>query len=197
MVRGPFRPAALLAPVVAVAVAVAGCTAERESASDTPDRDEARPSALSSVAGGAVVLVADLTPAQVVPGPGDQDASGTVVLTPRPGEGRVCAVVEAMSIGKPVGAHVHRGGPGEGGPLLFSLPLPAGGEPGRGCVDVEAAVLDGLQSDPARFFVVLRTREHLGGAVRGQVREGTAEDVPPTQGNGPGQSPTPKASPSG
>ena len=127
-----------------------------------------------AIAGGPTTLNAVLTGAAEVPGPGDSNGTGNaqIVLDP-PNE--VCFDVDWDGIGRPVAAHIHRGGPAKAGPVRVELfassrPLPRTISGVQGCVrNVDTALVDAIIATPAKFYVNVHTRAYPDGAIRGQL----------------------------
>src|SRR3546814_14816650 len=79
-----------------------------------------------------------MTGAAEVPGPGDEDGSGTATLRVNPGQGRVCYTLDVEGIEPATAAHIHRTPP-DPGPVVAPLDAPADGN-SSGCADVERAL---------------------------------------------------------
>lgn len=122
--------------------------------------------ALPAAATGGAPLVATLTGANEVPGPGDPDGAGTAELTVNPGLGRVCWAIETTGLSAFTGAHIHRGSATEFGPILVHLSL------GEGCATADRALLTEILRDPSAFYVNVHTTEFRAGAIRGQLVRG-------------------------
>jgi hypothetical protein len=82
-------------------------------------------------------------------------------------EHRVCFELAYEGIGKPTGAHIHRGGRGENGPVVVDLHFARHGN--RGCVPGNPHVLRDMQAQPQHYYVNLHNAEFPDGAIRGQV----------------------------
>jgi hypothetical protein len=100
---------------------------------------------------------------------GDRDGNGwaTIALV---GARRLCYSIIVSDIARPVGAHIHRAGPGVVGPVVVPLQPPDSGfGTSSGCVSVSAAVIRAIRSRPAGFYVNVHTTSFRAGAVRGQL----------------------------
>ncbi len=126
-------------------------------------------------AGGPTTLNAALTGAAEVPGPGDTDGTGNAQIVIDPLTDEVCFDVDWGGIGRPVAAHIHRGGPTKAGPVRVSLfssarPLPRTISAVQGCVrNVDTDLVDAIIATPGKFYVNVHTRSYPDGAIRGQL----------------------------
>ena len=117
---------------------------------------------------GKMLVPVPLTGAAEVPGPGDSDGSGTVTLTVNPDKGEVCYDLTVANMQEATAAHIHEGAVGQEGPVTVSLEAPKSGT-AQGCTRVEAALLQALLENPARYYVNVHNAEFPKGAVRGQL----------------------------
>jgi hypothetical protein len=129
--------------------------------------------ALVSTAGAVVPptggLFAQLSGArEVPPRAGGYGAFSAVVVAPN----RLCYSYEVHGIGRPVGAHIHRGASRVNGPIVITLRTPASGAPGwaGGCVVSTSTLLTQIRTSPSAYYVNVHTSVYPGGAVRGQLR---------------------------
>ncbi len=125
----------------------------------------------ASVSGGNMSFGTTLAGANEVPGPGDEDGTGTAAVTFDMTNGQVCYNISVQNIALPAAAgHIHRGAAGESGPVVvpFDVVPDASGN-AASCVLVEAALLQEIAGNPAGFYVNIHTSEFPDGAVRGQV----------------------------
>jgi hypothetical protein len=111
-----------------------------------------------------------LTGAAEVPGTGDSNGSGTVIVTPHPDKGEVCYELTVANLQDPVAAHIHEGPAGKEGPVKVELEAPKGGTV-KGCKRADAAVIQGIMQNPANYYVNVHTAEFPKGAVRGQLAQ--------------------------
>ncbi|HEY9554583.1 CHRD domain-containing protein [Allosphingosinicella sp.] len=109
----------------------------------------------------------EMTGAAEVPGPGDEDGSGTATLRVNPGQGRVCYTLDVEGIEPATAAHIHRTPP-DPGPVVAPLDAPADGN-SSGCADVERALAQEIIRDPSIFYVNVHNEDFPGGAVRGNL----------------------------
>jgi hypothetical protein len=114
-------------------------------------------------------LIAELSGAEEVPGPGDPDGFAFVSLQLDPDAGEVCGHGEVGDIAEATASHIHEGAAGIAGPPVVTLPTPADGF-FEGCVAADGALLQTIIDDPAGYYVNIHTAEYPDGAVRGQLR---------------------------
>lgn len=115
---------------------------------------------------------ADLSGANEVPGPGDDNGSGIATLEwhEDSGEdGQFCYVIAIDNVGAGTAAHVHRGAEGETGDPVLTLDAPGADGGSDGCVDASAALRREIRENPAGFYFNVHTADHPAGAVRGQL----------------------------
>jgi hypothetical protein len=110
---------------------------------------------------------AHMTGDQEVPKPGPPGARGNGQLDVNPAEHRVCFNLAYQGIDHPTSGHIHRGRPGEAGPVAVDLMLESNGN--QGCVGAPYGVLRAMQADPHGFYVNLHTKDFPEGALRGQL----------------------------
>jgi hypothetical protein len=79
---------------------------------------------------------------------------------------QVCWTLTYKGSGKPLSAHVQIGGAGKDGPVV----IPLGAVFARkGCEYAPRASMAKVSANPGAFYVNVHTRQHLNGAVRGQL----------------------------
>lgn len=110
---------------------------------------------------------ARMTGDQEVPKEGAPGGRGLARLDVDPYEHRVCYELSYEGIGKPTGAHIHRGRFEENGRVVVDLEFDRNGD--RGCVPGNPRVLRDMQAQPQAYYVNLHTAEFPDGAIRGQV----------------------------
>jgi hypothetical protein len=111
---------------------------------------------------------ANLTGAAEVPGPGDNNASGTVQVTVNSDKNEVCYDLSLMKLDDATAAHIHEGATGKEGPVKVGLDTPKGGA-AKGCKTADAAVVKDLMANPANYYVNVHNAAHPKGAIRGQL----------------------------
>jgi len=109
-----------------------------------------------------------LTGAAEVPGPGDNDGSGTIKLTFNPDKGEVCYELSVTNIQEATAAHIHEGAAGQDGPVKVGLDAPKAGT-AQGCKSADAALVKTIMQNPVQYYVNVHTADFPKGAVRGQL----------------------------
>jgi CHRD domain len=121
------------------------------------------------------VLAASLSGAEEVPGPGDDNGTGTATITLDPSTDTVCFELHWQQIRAPFAAHIHRGATGVAGPVKVPLfvaevPLPTTIKGVDGCVrGVDSDLIDRIIANPQNFYVNIHNRQFPDGAMRGQL----------------------------
>jgi len=114
------------------------------------------------------VVVATLSGAGEKPrGPGG--ASGTARVTLNEKTLQACWRLTLKGVVDPLSAHVHRGRPGEIGPVV----IPMGARFAKhGCVLAPKKTITAVGLNPSGYYVNVHTKRYLNGAVRGPLRPG-------------------------
>jgi hypothetical protein len=100
----------------------------------------------------------------------EPNAKGTAVLRIRKDAGMICYRLHAENVTLPtVAAHIHRGGAGVNGPVVFPFTAPGADGNSSGCAAADASLIDEILGNPAGFYVNVHTKEHPGGAIRSQL----------------------------
>lgn len=115
----------------------------------------------------APMAVATLTGAKEVPGPGDPNGHGNVVITFKMAAGKVCATASWKRIGKPLAAHIHKGGPRAFGDVVVDLSSAVTG--GAHCVSAPKPTIRRIVAHMKRYYFNIHTGAFQGGAIRGQL----------------------------
>jgi hypothetical protein len=111
-----------------------------------------------------------LTGAAEVPGPGDPDGSGMAWVTLNAGQETVCWQISVEGILLPAtGAHIHRGGVDDFGPVVVALSPPNASGESSGCTTAARELIVEILSNPEMFYVNVHSTEYPAGAVRGQL----------------------------
>ena len=117
-------------------------------------------------------LNATMTGANEVPGPGDDDATGTAVITLNDDTDEVCWQINVANITLPaIAAHIHPGAAGEEGAPVVTLGAPDATGASSGCVDADDSLVDDILDNPSQFYVNVHTTDFTAGALRGQLSE--------------------------
>jgi hypothetical protein len=149
--------ASLLAAAVVVGPADAGHHAQAAS-------KHASHSASAKV---APMAVATLTGAKEVPGPGDPNGRGHVLITFKRVAGKVCANATWSRIGTPLAAHIHKGGPRVAGDVVVDLTSAVTG--GAHCVSAPRRLIKRIAAHMKRYYFNIHTGAFPAGAIRGQL----------------------------
>lgn len=121
------------------------------------------------------LVVADLTGAAEVPGPGDDDGAGFAYLVIDPDAGTICpAFIEFVDIAEPTAAHIHEGAEGVAGPPVVDLfDTPSDGFIEL-CLDsLDPTLLADIVANPQDYYVNVHNADFPDGAIRGQL------EIPP------------------
>lgn len=110
-----------------------------------------------------------LSGAEEVPGPGDQDGTGTAVVTFDTASNEVCWDITVQNIGEPTAGHIHIGGPGRSGSVMMDLDLPGNGL--KACSTVDGTTMSHMSGGPKSHYLNIHTAEFPDGAVRGQLQK--------------------------
>jgi hypothetical protein len=128
---------------------------------------------------GGIELKATLTGKSEAPKPGDPKGRGDAEL--KLAGTSVCWEIHVAGIGRPLAAHVHRGGPGKAGPVV--VPLGSAFRE-KGCVRTSAALARALAARSSAYYVNVHTKRYPGGALRGQLQPDEAESASGSDGYG-------------
>ena len=159
------RAARSLLSILAL-VAGAGLAGAPSASAAPADADTQASAAHSSLARSQ--LIAKLRGSKEVPGPGDPNGRGRAVITLHRAQGKVCARVQYRKIGKPAGAHIHRGRAGVSGDIVVDLVTAVTGGPN--CTSgVRAKLIRKIAQHPRRFYFNIHNAAYPDGAIRGQL----------------------------
>jgi hypothetical protein len=110
-------------------------------------------------------FLVDMSWDQEVPNPGPRDAVGTANIDIDVPGGQLCFRLAYDGIDRAIGAQIHPGRLGEGGPNLVLLRVGDNGD--DGCVRVDPRILSEIQNDPRGYY--LEIDDQNGPAMRGQL----------------------------
>ena len=113
-------------------------------------------------------LIATLTGAAEVPGPGDADGAGTFKIELNPGQNQICYELAVSNIDTPTAAHIHVGAADKAGPVVVPLQTPVDGT-AKDCVQLDRDKIKLIIQKPAEYYVNVHNAEFPDGAVRGQL----------------------------
>lgn len=117
-------------------------------------------------------LSAQLSGAAEIPKAGSPEGSGTFNLTLKPEQEQICYELRVTNVESPTAAHIHQGEAGKAGPPVVTLKAPTDGQV-KDCTQVSKDVIADLRANPDGYYVNVHNKEFPGGAVRGQLSEGT------------------------
>jgi hypothetical protein len=124
-------------------------------------------------------LIAELSGAEEVPGPGDDDGFGFASVTIHPQGGEVCAFISVIDIAAATAAHIHVGAAGVAGGVVVTLPTPDADGFAEDCVTgLDGPTLQAIIDDPAGYYVNVHNAGFPDGALRGQL---TVPPPPPVE----------------
>ena len=165
-------------PYVKLAVSARQRSAHLRHAADIiPAPRGACPRTILSATAGGTALRVTLTGEAETPS-GDPVGIGEAVVRLRSGQGQLCYTLEARNLGgAAAGAHIHRGGAGEAGPIVIPLRTPGAYGESRGCVGISRALSSQILANRQLYYVNVHTAEFPGGAVRGQLADTSGDDA--------------------
>lgn len=160
----------LLAVLAAASLVLAGCGDDDEEAGEDTTEAAGTEADDGSGDGGAPELDGfnvQLTGTAEVPGPGDQEGTGTgeVIL----GDGEACTEVEVLLEEPPQAMHIHEGTVDEAGPVVVDFGEPTRDDGWSVCVEAEQSLLDEIAADPAGYYLNVHNEPFPEGAVRSQL----------------------------
>jgi hypothetical protein len=122
----------------------------------------------AGAAPGAITV--NLTGAEEVPGPGDEDASGTATVYLRSDSNEVCVDITVQNITLPASAaHIHQAPAGQAGSPVVPLTAPDANGVSNTCATVEATLMQAMLNNPENFYVNVHNADFPDGAARGQM----------------------------
>jgi hypothetical protein len=120
----------------------------------------------AAAAGSNPAFVATLTGKAEAP-KGSPTGSGSVTVHLNTKTGKACWVFHVRGLHNVLSAHIHRGKPGQTGPVV----IPLGAKFVKtGCVQAPTKTVRAVAKDPRSFYVNVHTKRYLNGAIRGQLR---------------------------
>ena len=115
-------------------------------------------------------FTATLSGEEAVPGPGDQNGSGTVKLRVNRSKQKVCQVMRLKGVPDASIANIRRGRRGKTGPIVVDLDLSLGRVTRSCTTSVPRNDLRAIVRHPRRFYVNVTSDSHPRTAVRGQLQ---------------------------
>ena len=119
--------------------------------------------------GTGTVREAELSGAEVVPGPGDPDGQGMAHMIFYPMKHKICYRVTVNNIQTATKAHLHMGDAGqEGGMVKLNLLPPRNSA--RECIrGLGERFIKRISHNSSSYYVDVHNNEYPGGALRGQL----------------------------
>ena len=154
-------------------LALAACGSDQDPALDVPEDGSATTSP-AVAAGGPTAVQATFGPIQLtganeIPGPGDEDASGQAHVYLE-ADGTVCydfIGIDGLDT-PPTAAHIHEGDESTAGPPVLTLETPTEGSLDA-CAEDQAELSARIAENPAGFYINVHNEEFPEGAIRGQL----------------------------
>jgi CHRD domain len=119
-----------------------------------------------------IALMANVSGAQEVPGPGDAKATGTVVLKVDPDLGKVCYNLSLDTAETLTAVHIHGGAAGVAGPVVLPLTLPKSATD-KTCIKADKALIAKMIANPENYYFNAHSATYKAGILRGQLAKVT------------------------
>lgn len=102
---------------------------------------------------------------------GDQDGTGSALLTVNHGQQTVCWELKVANIALPAtAAHIHHAAEGVRGPVAIGLSAPDASGLATGCAEnLSRDLLRDILENPADYYVNVHTSQFPAGAIRAQM----------------------------
>jgi hypothetical protein len=107
---------------------------------------------------------------------GDKTANGVMTLCINKSRGVIQFNFDSLNIAQqPTAGHIHKGAPGQSGPVVFPFAQPGLIDPSMGEVEWadtapgNPALLAALLANPKAYYVNVHTKSFPNGAIRGQL----------------------------
>lgn len=116
-----------------------------------------------------LAINANLNGNNVIPGPGDSDGSGYVVLALKAAIGEVCGFVSIDGVDQTnIVVRVHKAESGQVGPNLFDLASTSDGSSFACVKHIGPTIINDMKDHPSAYYVNVHNDEFPNGALRGQ-----------------------------
>ena len=106
--------------------------------------------------------------AEVVPGPGDTDGTGTFKMNIDNATNQMCYELAWQNIDQPNASHVHVGGKNQAGKIMVDLNFPGNGP--KACIPVDSTSVGHMTGGPKSHYVDLHNGSFPEGAIRAQLQ---------------------------
>ncbi len=113
------------------------------------------------------ISTAQLSGDNVVPGPGDNDGTGTANITLNPGQGEITYDISVSNVDNITGIHIHKADSGSSGPVV--VPLTSTGELSGTVTGVDKDLMTDILKNPSGYYVQVHSTDFPAGAIRGQL----------------------------
>jgi hypothetical protein len=112
-------------------------------------------------------LTAQLSGNNVVPGPGDNDGTGTANITLNPGKGEITYEISVSNVDNITGIHIHKADSGSTGPVV--VPFTSSGELSGTVTGIDKGIITDILKNPSGYYVQVHSADFPAGAIRGQL----------------------------
>ena len=106
--------------------------------------------------------------AEIVPGPGDNDGTGTFKVSLDNATNELCYELAWQNIDQPNASHIHVGAKDQAGRIMVDLNFPANGP--KACIPVDSTSVGHMTGGAKSHYVDLHNETYAEGAVRGQLQ---------------------------
>lgn len=132
-------------------------------------------------ANGEQDFTAVLSGANEVPAIPGSDLIGTAQITINAARTELCWELDYTTTQQVTAAHIHKGGAGVNGPVVFGFfnPPPSTVVVNQGCRSGDPALLADIANHPGDYYANIHTSVHSGGAARGQLTKEPDEEEEP------------------
>ena len=113
-------------------------------------------------------MSANLTGEAEVPGPGDEDGSGSANVRVNPGQECISYDIAVDDIAPATAAHIHEAPEDQAGPVVTHLEPPTDGS-SSGSTSVDREEAKDIVKNPENYYVNVHNDEFPAGALRGQL----------------------------
>ncbi len=114
-------------------------------------------------------LIAALDGAAEAPGPGAPTGHGAAGITLDPVLRTVCYSLRVVDVAPATAAHIHEGAVGVAGGVVVPFDAPTGGASSGCAQNLDPALVERIQQNPAGFYVNVHNADFPNGAIRGQL----------------------------
>jgi hypothetical protein len=145
------------------------CTACKKSGGDTTGEQIKEEEEEENGLTGGKSFVTTLTGAAEVPGPGDNNGSGTLEMSLNLGKKMIVYKLNTASIAAPTAAQLHEGAVDKEGPVRITLKAPVNGTITDTIYELDRTMLQKIMKNPENYYVNVLNGPYPKGAIRGQI----------------------------